>query len=58
MGVLIGHASLSETKTVNGVAGDQTGSEVCSRQFYSKPWKYLLRCKNPVIAANMVVQCI
>ena len=43
----IGHASISENKN-NGrdgkaKAGDQTGKEVCIRQFYKKPWKYLLR---------------
>jgi hypothetical protein len=30
----IGHASISEKGTVNGVAGDSTGKEVCIRDFY------------------------
>lgn len=29
--VRIGHASISEKGTVNGVKGDQTGKEVCTR---------------------------
>ena len=41
MSVLIGHASISENGTVNGSAGDQTGKEVCTRTWYSKPWDYI-----------------
>ena len=40
MSVRIGHASISEKGTINGVKGDQTGGEVCTRTFYSKPWDY------------------
>lgn len=36
MSVLIGHASISENGTINGKKGDQTGKEVCVRNFYSK----------------------
>ena len=39
MSVLIGHASISENGTINGKKGDQTGKEVCVRNFYSKPSK-------------------
>lgn len=37
MGIRIGHASRPEGSGVNGNAGDQTGKEVCIRQFYSMP---------------------
>ena len=41
MSVLIGHASISENGTINGKKGDQTGKEVCVRNFYSKPWDFM-----------------
>ena len=41
MAVRIGHASLSETGTVNGVKGDSTKKEVCTRNWYKKPWDYM-----------------
>lgn len=41
MAILIGHASISENGTINGTKGDQTGKEVCIRDFYSKPWDYV-----------------
>ena len=41
MSVRIGHASISENGTTQGVAGDQTGKEVCVRDWYSKPWDYM-----------------
>lgn len=44
MGVLIGHASIDENGKVSGGAdGDQTKKEVCTRQWYNKPWGVLLR---------------
>lgn len=57
----IGHASISENKN-NGrdgkaKAGDQTGKEVCIRQFYKKPWKYLLRCTDPNKREIMASAC-
>lgn len=48
----IGHAS-----TGNNVPGDQTGKEVCVRSYYSKPWTYVLRAKNPEIAEKIAVSC-
>lgn len=39
--VRIGHASISEKGTVNGTKGDQTGGEVCTRPWYSKPWDFV-----------------
>ncbi len=41
MSIRIGHASISENGTVNGVKGDSTGKEVCIREWYSKPWDYM-----------------
>lgn len=57
----IGHASISENRN-NGrdgkaQAGDQTGKEVCIREFYSKPWKFLLRCKDANKAEKMAKAC-
>ncbi len=40
-GIRIGHASISENGTTSGKAGDQTGKEVCIREWYSKPWDYM-----------------
>lgn len=58
MAVKIGHASISENGTIRGAAGDQTGKEVCTRNWYkhSKGWK-LVRCNDarmrPYIAEAM-----
>lgn len=41
MAVLIGHASISEKGTTEGAKGDSTGKEVCTRNWYSKPWGYM-----------------
>lgn len=47
MAVQIAHASIDERgKISGGAAGDQTGKEVCIRAWYSKPWQYIIRCKN------------
>lgn len=57
----IGHASISENKNSgrDGKAkpGDQTGKEVCIREFYKYPWKYLLRCKDKEKAETMAIAC-
>lgn len=41
MNVRIGHASISENRTTSGKPGDQTGKEVCIRDWYSKPWDFM-----------------
>ncbi|MCD8294701.1 MAG: peptidoglycan-binding protein [Clostridia bacterium] len=42
MSVMMGHASIDENgKTIGGTAGDQTGKEVCTRTWYSKPWGFM-----------------
>lgn len=56
--VKIGHASSDENKGIrNGRAGDQTGGEVCTRNWYSKPWKALLRPKRKDIAEASAQAC-
>ena len=45
--IKIAHASISENGSVNGAAGDSTGKEVCTRSWYDKDWKYVIRFKNP-----------
>lgn len=58
MSVRIGHASLDENKkTKNGAAGDQTGSEVCIRSWYSKPWGFVLRPKTAALAEASAKAC-
>ena len=58
MGVWIGHASKDENGNGrNGVAGDQTGKEVCIRAWYNKPWDTLIRFKDPQ-KAKLVADCI
>jgi len=43
MAVLIGHASSDECgKYSGGCAGDQTGKEVCTRDWYKRPWNVIL----------------
>lgn len=52
---IIVHASSDEHKQIrNGMAGDQTGKEVCTREWYSKPWSYVLRPKDPKVAEKAV----
>ena len=51
MAVTICHASIDENNSAkNGVAGDQTGKEVCTRSWYSKPWSIMLRYADSAIA--------
>lgn len=58
MSVLIGHASIDENKNIkNGIAGDQTGKEVCTRLWYNGSWKYVLRCKDIAKAELIARYC-
>ena len=44
MAVRIGHASIDENgRATGGAAGDQTGKELCIREWYTKGWNVLLR---------------
>lgn len=45
------HSSIDENrKARGGAAGDQTGKEVCTRTWYSKPWDMVLRYPDANIA--------
>lgn len=62
MSVVIGHASIDENgKARSGVAGDQTGKEVCTRSWYNKNWLCVIRPKKAevaeMIAAAMEAAC-
>ena len=58
MAVLIGHASLDENnKAKGGLAGDQTGKEVCTRNWYDKGWDAVLRPTNTALAENSARVC-
>ncbi|SFU35403.1 peptidoglycan-binding domain-containing protein [Butyrivibrio sp. INlla21] len=53
------HASCDENRKIKGgAAGDQTGKEVCTRSWYSKPWSYVLRPKDPQIAEKAIQAAI
>jgi hypothetical protein len=54
MTVRIGHASIDENgKASGGAAGDQTGKEVCTRDWYSKPWICVIRPKDSSVAEKI-----
>jgi hypothetical protein len=58
MAVLIGHASINENGTVTGgTQGDQTGKEVCTRNWYKAGWNVVLRPKSSEIAEKMAKAC-
>lgn len=58
MAIKIGHASLDENgKISGGAAGDQTGKEVCTRTWYSKPWGFVLRPTDSAQAEKMAAAC-
>lgn len=58
MSVKIGHSSIDENGNAHGgAAGDQTGREVCVRDWYAKGWSVLLRAKDPAVAEKMAVAC-
>lgn len=54
MAVKIGHASIDENgRAQGGQAGDQTGREVCVRDWYSKPWTAVIRPKDRAAAEKI-----
>lgn len=58
MSVLIGHSSIDENGRISGGnAGDQTGKEICKREWYNKSWNVLLRCTDPIMAEKMAIAC-
>lgn len=49
--VQIAHASIDENKRIKGgKAGDQTGREVCIRDWYNKPWSKIIRLNDRKMA--------
>lgn len=60
MAIKIGHASIDENgKISGGKAGDQTGKEICIRNWYNKPWNIYLECTDKTMAnkaANIMEQ--
>ena len=51
MAVKIGHASIDERGRISGgKSGDQTGREVCIRDWYNKPWNVMLICTDTKLA--------
>lgn len=58
MAVLIGHASVDEHgNATGGSGGDQTGKEVCTRNWYTKGWNVVLRPKSVTLAESSAVAC-
>lgn len=58
MSIRIGHASIDENgKAYGGLAGDQSGKEVCIRTWYSRPWTYLLRYPDRSVAEKAASAC-
>ena len=56
--VKIGHASIDENRRIKGgSAGDQTGKEVCTRNWYTTGWDLLLRPKTKELAEKSAQAC-
>ena len=54
MATRIGHASIDENGHARGgTAGDQTGREVCTRDWYNKPWIAVIRPNDATIAGKI-----
>lgn len=54
----IGHSSIDERgKASGGLAGDQTGREVCTTSWYKKNWSYVLRPLDKDVAEKMAKIC-
>lgn len=57
MAVKIGHASISENGNAGwdgkAKAGDQTGKEVCTRDWYNKPWTAVIRPNDAAVAEKI-----
>lgn len=58
MAVRIGHSSKDEKgRFSGGVAGDQTGKEVCIRSWYNGDWDFVARFKDRVKAEKAAKAC-
>lgn len=54
MAVKIGHASIDENgRAHGGAAGDQTEREVCTRDWYNKPWIAVIRPNDAAVAEKI-----
>lgn len=49
MAVKFGHASISETGSINGVKGDSTKKEVCVRNWYNGCWDFMAIHPDPAV---------
>lgn len=58
MAIRIGHASIDENrKATGGTPGDQTGKEVCVRNWYNGGWAYVARAKDNAVAEKISATC-
>lgn len=58
MAVKIGHAAINENGTINGgKPGDQTGKEVCIRDWWAMGWTALIRPKTQELAEMLSANC-
>lgn len=58
MAIKIGHSSKDENGRVSGgIAGDQTGKEVCIRSWYNGKWDFVARFKDRTKAARAAAAC-
>lgn len=58
MAIMIGHSSKDENgKIVGGAAGDQTGKETCTRNWYNGGWNVVLRPKSSTLAEKSAKAC-
>ena len=53
---IIAHASIDENNRIKGgKSGDQTRREVCTREWYSKPWGCVIRFVDPVMREKVAL---
>ncbi len=58
MAIRIGHASANENgKATGGNPGDQTGKEVCIRNWYNGSWAFVARVKDSAVAEKIAATC-
>lgn len=58
MAVLIGHACSDENGNAkNGKAGDQTGREVRTQNYYNGDWEFVIRFTDPKMAERAAKEC-
>ena len=59
MAVRIGHASIDERgKATGGAAGDQTGKELCVRNWYKNGWTVVLRARDTTVRRKIAANCL